>query len=167
MPLDAFHDDVVDAILFSYVVECCNMRMIQPGQSQRQRFVPKTVSGVLARQYSRSQDLDCDNAIQLFVLRAIHHAHATDAQLFDQSISPEKSSWANPLSAKRSLRNHRCRIPGRTIHRTVIPVVFSKQRFYRRRKSGSSWHLVSRKAARLSWGMPIASANNCCTMLSG
>src|SRR6185437_2898867 len=167
MPLDAFHDDVVDAILFSYVVECCNMRMIQPGQSQRQRFVPKTVSGVLARQYSRSQDLDCDNAIQLFVLRAIHHAHATDAQLFDQSISPEKSSWANPCP--RNVRS------GTTVAESqeepftapLFPSCSPSNVSTRRRKPGSPWHLVSRKAARLSWGMPIASANNCCTMLSG
>src|SRR6185437_5688644 len=166
MPLDAFHDDVVDAILFSYVVECCNMRMIQPGQSQRQRFVPKTVSGVLARQYSRSQDLDCDNAIQLFVLRAIHHAHATDAQLFDQY---RRRRVPGPILCPQNVRS------GTTVAESqeepftapLFPSCSPSNVSTRRRKSGSPWHLVSRKATRLSWGMPIASANNCCTMLSG
>jgi len=131
-PLYAFHDDVVDAILLSSVIHCCDVRVVQ--FCQRERFGAEAAARLISRKHARGQDFDRHIAIELFISRTIHKAHAAGAERFDDGVAPETGSRIHCLNgrgspSKRSeVQIGSCRS---SVGRAVASLLFGKQAFDR------------------------------------
>ena len=93
---DVFRDQVIDAILLPEVEGHGDVGMVQLADRQR-LFAELFASGIVGKQ-SCGQDLDRDVALQLLIMGAKDHAHASGANLFDQPIVPQYLAAAGGLN---------------------------------------------------------------------
>jgi hypothetical protein len=113
LPLDQLHGDVGLALGFADLVDRADVRMVQlRGEA---RFLDQAGSSGLVGQGLGGQDLQCDIPVELLVMGAIDHAHATGAKLLE-----------NPVMAER-LTNHRKGVHTRGRHRRGRPPVKSRK----------------------------------------
>ena len=78
------HDDEGIAILFAYVMNRADVRMVQRGS--RLGLPLEAAESLRIFGYFVRQELESDETVQTAVFRLVHHAHSTAAQLFQDAI---------------------------------------------------------------------------------
>ena len=78
LAFDAFHDEIVDAVLMADVVEHANVGMIEAGNGFGFAFETLLLHGIGRKM--RGKNLDGDSAVEAGVARAIDFSHAASAE---------------------------------------------------------------------------------------
>ena len=85
--IDKFHRDVMDAFLFTYLVNCRNARMIE--RRRRLRFLFKSPHAVFVYGEFGRQNLQRNFPVQPSVFCQVHLAHSTCANLRADFVATE------------------------------------------------------------------------------
>ena len=87
VPLQVLHDQEVDPVLLTDVVERANVRVVQAGDGLRLALEPLLEIGV--RGDMLGEDFDGDRAVQAGVARFVHFAHPARAEWREDLIGAE------------------------------------------------------------------------------
>ena len=93
LALEALHDEEIDSVLVTNVVERADMRMIEAGDRLRFALEPRPLGGI--RRAPRREHLDGDGPIQPSIDGAIHVAHAATAEQIADFVPAQGSAGRN------------------------------------------------------------------------
>src|SRR3989442_4314137 len=90
-PLDAFHSEIINAVLMTDIMQGANIRMIQAGNGLR--FALEALLANRIRGELRGQNFDRDGALQPRVAGAVNFAHAPRTKRHADFIRAKLCTW--------------------------------------------------------------------------
>ena len=103
-PIHVLHDEVVNPVLFTDVVECADVRVVQAADSFGFALEPFTQISAVGKMFGK--DLDGNGTVQTGVGGAIHLSHTARAQLIADLVRTESGSFRERHTAPRRVLSY-------------------------------------------------------------
>ncbi len=101
--INILHDDAGTSIELDEIIEFGNVRMVQPGLDAR--FVDEALGQTWSR-FGTRENLDCNDAPDPGMYRAVHFAHAPGTKRFEQTIFADRCVGEHGMGRRHRRQNY-------------------------------------------------------------